>query len=265
MLERQDNKSMSSNTTFDITSLSALKPDSYVPLYMQLAEKFVDVIRTSHSRMVGAALPSEAECMEYFKVSRPTVRQAMAHLLSQGLITRGRGRGTFVAPQRLDHDLSRAFEDEMRAAERAVRFELLERTSVTAPKSVSDALDLKTGEKVERVKRLRVLEDGVFGYEERYIPAAYARSLTQRALENKAIYSLIQDYAGEAPARFSLTIRSIAATAEYARILNVKRGAHLLSSEHTYFLSSGRPVLYGAVLFHGDKYQFSVTTSISPS
>lgn len=256
---------MASNLAFDITSLSRLKPDSYVPLYMQLAEKFVEVIRNSHSRLVGAALPSEAECMEYFKVSRPTVRQAMAHLLSQGLITRGRGKGTFVAPQRVDHDLSRAFEDEMRAAERAVRFELLERTSVTAPKRVSDALDLKPGEKVERVKRLRLLEGGVFGYEERYIPIVFSRSVTQQALKNKAIYSLIQDYAGEPPARFSLTIRSIAATAEYARILNVKRGAHLLSSEHTYLLSSGQPVLYGAVLFHGDKYQFSVTTPISPS
>ncbi len=258
-------KPMTSNVTVDITSLSGLKPDSYVPLYMQLAEQFVEVIRSSHSRLVGAALPSEAECMEYFKVSRPTVRQAMAHLLSQGLITRGRGRGTFVAPQRLDHDLSRAFEDEMRATERAVQFELLERTSVIAPKNVSVALDLSPGEKVERVKRLRVLEGSVFGYEERYIPSAYARSVTQQALKNKAIYSLIQEYAGEAPARFSLTIRSIPATAEYARILGVKRGAHLLSSEHTYFLSSGQPVLYGAVLFHGDKYQFSVTTSISPS
>jgi DNA-binding GntR family transcriptional regulator len=256
---------MSSPAIVDIRSLSGLKPDSFVPLYMQLADQFVAIIRRSHSRLVGAALPSEAECMEYFKVSRPTVRQAMAHLLSQGLITRGRGRGTFVAPQRLDHDLSRAFEDEMRTADRAVKFELLERTSVSAPKRVGEALALKPGDKVERVKRLRLLEDGVFGYEERYIPAVYARNLTQNALKNKAIYSLIHDYVGEAPARFSLTIRSIAATAEYARILGVKRGAHLLSSEHTYFLSSGQPVLHGAVLFHGDKYQFSITTPISPS
>jgi GntR family transcriptional regulator len=256
---------MTSQAIVDIRLLSELKPDSYVPLYMQLAEQFVELIRKSHSRLVGAALPSEAECMEYFKVSRPTVRQAMAHLLSQELITRGRGRGTFVAPKRLDHDLSRAFEDEMRAAERAVKFELLERTSVPAPKRISEALGLKSGDKVERVKRLRLLEGAVFGYEERYIPAIYARYVTQQALKNKAIYSLIQEYAGEAPARFSLTIRSIAATAEYARILDVKRGAHLLSSEHTYFLSSGQPVLHGAVLFHGDKYQFSVSTPISPS
>ncbi|MDB5599809.1 MAG: GntR family transcriptional regulator [Xanthobacteraceae bacterium] len=255
---------MSSSASVNLKALSSLRPDSYVPLYMQLAEQFVEIIRNSHSRLVGAALPSEAECMEYFKVSRPTVRQAMAHLLIQGLITRGRGRGTFVAPQRLDHDLSRAFEDEMRSTDRSVRFELLERATVKAPLRVREALQLPADQTVEKIKRLRLLEGEVFGYEERYISSAYSRQVTQQALKQKAIYSLIKDYAGEFPARFGLTIRSIAATAEYARILGVKRGSHLLSSEHTYFLASDTPVLYGAVLFHGDKYQFSVQTPISP-
>jgi len=203
--------------------------------------------------------------MEYFKVSRPTVRQAMAQLLSQGLITRGRGRGTFIAPQRVDHDLSRAFEDEMRAAQRAVKFEVLERRIIVAPKKVAEALAIAPGEEVESIKRIRLLEGEVFGYEERYIPLALAGRLTQQALKSKAIYSLIEEFCGEAPARFSLTIRSIAATAKYADILKVKRGSPLLSSEHVYRLSSGRPVLYGAVLFHGDKYQFSVSTPISAS
>ena len=250
---------------FDIRTLSRLKPDSSVPLYMQLAERFIEAIKQSHSRLVGAMLPSEAECMEYFKVSRPTVRQAMAHLLSHGLITRGRGRGTFVAPQRVDHDLSRAFEDEMRVEQRAVKFEVLERSIIVAPKRVAKALALGPDEEVERIKRIRLLEGEIFGYEERYIPLALSRRITQQALKSKAIYSLIQDFCGEAPARFSLTIRSIAATAEYAAILNVKRGVPLLSSEHIYRLSSGQPVLYGAVLFHGDKYQFSVSTPISAS
>jgi GntR family transcriptional regulator len=251
--------------TFDIKSLSRLRPDSPVPLYVQMAERFVEAIKQSHARLVGAILPSEAECMEYFKVSRPTVRQAMAQLLSHGLITRGRGRGTFVAPQRVDHDLSRAFEDEMRATARPVKFEVIERATVIAPPRVADALDLDRGATVERIKRVRILQGEVFGYEERYVPIVFSRDITQQALKSKAIYSLIQEFSGEAPARFSLTIRSIAANAEYAKILKVKRGAPLLSSEHVYRLPNGQAVLYGAVLFHGDKYQFSVSTPISPS
>ena len=186
----------------------------------------------------------------------------MAQLLSRGLITRGRGRGTFVAPQRVDHDLSRAFEDEMRAAQRTVTFEVIERAVLSAPTRVKGALALDDGEQVERIKRIRLLEGDVFGYEERYIPIEFSSKITQQALKSKAIYSLIQEFAGEAPAEFSLTIRSIAANAEYARILKVRRGAPLLSSEHIYRLPSGHAVLYGAVLFHGDKYQLNVSTPI---
>lgn len=57
---------------------------------------------------IGKILPSESECVKYFKVSRPTVRQAMAHLFSQGLIARGRGRGTFIAQRHVDYDVGRS-------------------------------------------------------------------------------------------------------------------------------------------------------------
>jgi GntR family transcriptional regulator len=249
----------------DISQFSELEPGSFVPLYVQLAERIEEAIRGSRERLVGMAIPSESECIEYFKVSRPTVRQAMSQLLSQGLITRGRGRGTFVAPQRVEHDLSQAFEDEMRVANRSVRFELLERIVIAPPKNVRKALDLGGAERVEKITRLRLLEGKVFGYEERYVPARFSKRLTQDALRRKAIYSLIREYAEEAPAQFALTIRSIAATAEHARVLGVGKGAPLLSSEHTYFLASQQPVLYGAVLFHGDRYQFTVRTPIRAS
>src|SRR5580704_15130309 len=142
----------------DISQFSELEPGSFVPLYVQLAERIEEAIRGSRERLVGMAIQSESECIEYFKVSRPTVRQAMSQLLSQGLITRGRGRGTFVAPQRVEHDLSQAFEDEMRVANRSVRFELLERIVIAPPKNVRKALDLGGAERVEKITRLRLLE-----------------------------------------------------------------------------------------------------------
>ena len=101
---------------FDLHQLQHLDPGSAMPLYMQLAERLAAPIYDRHAALVGHALPTELQCMEHFGVSRPTVRQAMAHLVSIGLVARGRGRGTFIAPQRLNHDVSLAFEDEMRAA-----------------------------------------------------------------------------------------------------------------------------------------------------
>lgn len=255
---------MPASTLLNMQDMPALEARSYIPLYVQLAERFATVIRRSHASLVGAPLPSEAECTDYFKVSRPTVRQAMAQLLNEGLILRGRGKGTFVAPQRINHDLSHAFEDEMRVAQRAVAFELLDRKQIEAPEGVAEALHLLPGAKVERIRRLRLLEGKVFGYEERYVAADRARYISDAALSDKAIVSLIRDFTNEAPTRFSLTISSVRANAEYARLLDVPRGAPLLSSQHTYFLASGAPVLHGIVLFHGENYQFTVQTEIRP-
>lgn len=255
---------MNPASLLNMQDMPALEARSYVPLYAQLAERFATVIRRSHASLVGAALPSEAECTDYFKVSRPTVRQAMAQLLNEGLILRGRGKGTFVAPQRINHDLSHAFEDEMRVAQRAVAFELLDRKTIEAPEAVAQALRLEPDAKVERIRRLRLLEGKVFGFEERFVAAERAGRISDAALNEKAIVSLIRDFTLEAPARFSLTISSVRANAEYARLLDVPRGAPLLSSQHTYFLASGEPVLHGTVLFHGENYQFTVQTDIRP-
>jgi GntR family transcriptional regulator len=243
--------------------MAALESNSFVPLYVQLAERFACIIRASHESLVGAALPSEAECVDYFKISRPTVRQAMSELLRQGLIVRSRGKGTFVAPRPINHDLSHAFEDEMRVAQREVSFRLLDREIVPAPVEVANALQLAIGGAVERIRRLRILDKETFGFEERFVSADYAARITDEALGKKAIVSLIREFAGAAPSHFALTISSIPATKEYAKLLKCPVGAPLLSSKHTYFLKAQSPVLHGTVLFNGERYQFSVETAIT--
>ena len=45
----------------------------------------------------GHRLPSDAELVAEFSVSRMTARNAMSHLAEEGLVDRQPGRGTFVA------------------------------------------------------------------------------------------------------------------------------------------------------------------------
>ena len=89
---------MNSEYAFTVESLGELDATSFVPLYMQLANRVAALIREHGEVAVGKVLPSEVECVQRLRVSRPTVRQAMSHLLAQGLILRKKGRGTFVAP-----------------------------------------------------------------------------------------------------------------------------------------------------------------------
>ncbi|MFC0388509.1 GntR family transcriptional regulator [Muricoccus vinaceus] len=247
---------------FGLESLQPLDTTSAMPLYMQLAERLAAPIRADHAALVGHALPTELECMAYFGVSRPTVRQAMAQLVSMGLVARGRGRGTFVAPERLNHDVSLAFEDEMRAARRTVRFQVLSRTRVPAPAAVAQRLGVPVGEAVEHIERLRFLDDEVFAFEQRFLPLPVAEHVTAAMLSTKAIISLLTEAMGQSPARITNTVRCIPTEARIARALGVPSRTPLLHTEHTYYAASGAPVLHGTVWFHGERFQFTLDSPI---
>lgn len=247
---------------FTLDSLPLLDHGSAMPLYMQLAERLAAPVRADHAALVAHALPTEAQCMEYFGVSRPTVRQAMAQLVSMGLVARGRGRGTFVAPERLNHDVSLAFEDEMRAACRTVRFEVLTRMQVPALTDVAHHLRLPPGTIVEHVERRRFLDNEVFAFERRYLPLPIARHITQAMLEELAIISVLTAAMGQSPARIINTVRCIPTEARIARALCVPVRTPLLHTEHIYYAASGAPVLYGTVWFHGERFQFTIDLPI---
>jgi DNA-binding GntR family transcriptional regulator len=247
---------------FDLGALQGLDAASAMPLYMQLAERLAAPIQARHAELVGHALPTELQCMQHFGISRPTVRQAMAHLVSMGLVARGRGRGTFVAPQRLNHDVSLAFEDEMRAARRTVRFQVLSRATVPAPAPVAERLGLPSGAQVEHFERLRFLDDEVFAYERRYLPLEVAQHVTAEMLGEMAIISLLTAALGQSPARITNTVRCIPAEARIARLLGMSPRTPLLHTEHTYFAATGAPVLHGTVWFHGERFQFTLDSPI---
>jgi LacI family repressor for deo operon, udp, cdd, tsx, nupC, and nupG len=69
------------------------------PKYLQLKQDFEEQIRSGRLR-AGEKLAPERELMKLHKLSYSTVTRAMVELRNDGLIERGRGRGTFVKSQK---------------------------------------------------------------------------------------------------------------------------------------------------------------------
>lgn len=70
----------------------------HAPLYRQLQR----ALREAIQKKVLApddALPAERDMADEFNISRITVRKALDGLVSEGLLTRRQGAGTFVATQ----------------------------------------------------------------------------------------------------------------------------------------------------------------------
>ena len=65
------------------------------PLYQGLSDYLKRQIQQGRFA-IGTQIPTELELCSLHKVSRTTVRQAIQHLVSEGLLDRQQGRGTFV-------------------------------------------------------------------------------------------------------------------------------------------------------------------------
>lgn len=69
------------------------------PLYVQAISAITGMME-SGKLPKGSQLPPEGELAEMLGISRSTLREALGHLETHGLVTRQQGRGTFVtAPQ----------------------------------------------------------------------------------------------------------------------------------------------------------------------
>ena len=121
--------------------------ESPVPYYYQLYEILRGAIEEGYWPP-GSQLMTEAELCEYYGVSRATVRQTLAQLLSEGLIRKERGRGTFVAEPKIRERLAErltGFYDDMVAQGLKPQTRVLRSGVVPASQSVGTLLGIPAG------------------------------------------------------------------------------------------------------------------------
>src|SRR4029453_9590116 len=93
------------------------------PLYEKIYGFVYEQITTGQLE-AGERVPSEKELAKQFNVSRITTKKALESLAQEGLITRMRGKGSFVSKAKLGHSL-------VNSAESIENHDLLETTRQT--------------------------------------------------------------------------------------------------------------------------------------
>ena len=125
----------------------------------------------THELAVGDAIPSERLLCERFGVSRMTVRQAVDALVVEGLLQREQGRGTFVAPVKMDLEVRLAsFGEEMHRRGMEPSSRVLAAEEVAATPDIADALDLLPGEQVFYLHRVRYADGEPMAIEQSWLP-----------------------------------------------------------------------------------------------
>ncbi len=141
-----------------VEKIAAIRVDkvSSNPVYAQIA----DALRTllsSGAASIGLSLPPERVLCEQFGVSRMTLRQAYDILEREGLIESHRGRGTFVAPLKMQKKQQemRSFTEEIRARGGIPTNKLISFRTVKQHGADKDFFGLPDEELLYEVERVR--------------------------------------------------------------------------------------------------------------
>lgn len=231
------------------------------PLYRQLQRALRDAI--SDNRLgADEALPPERDLAEQFGVSRITVRKALDTLVSEGLLTRRQGAGTFVA-SRVEKNFSKlsSFSEDMISRGRRPESVWLSRSSGAVTPEESLTLGLSPGALVYRFNRIRYADGAPMAVEHSTVPGFCLPS--ELAVE-ESLYEALDKHASR-PIRALQRLRAVLFTGERARLLGVPDGSPGLLIERRGFLRDGRVVEFTQSYYRGDAYDFVAELNMSAS
>jgi GntR family transcriptional regulator len=207
----------------------------------------------------GSALPSEATLSTRFKVSRGTVRQALATLRAEGLIVGGRGRAPVVRrpgiAQSFDELVSFSFwATQLGRTPSARTLELARRPAEAAE---AEQLAIPAGTPVFQYKRLRLLDGEEMMVERTTWIEAIGRLLLDCDLDGGSVYGQL-GARGVEFAEADQTIAAIGAGAEDAALLGIPRRSPLLEVRRRTLGTGGTPIEWSCDRYRGDAFQITI-------
>lgn len=227
-----------------------------IPIYSQVKEFVREKIDVG-VWPPGTLIPSERDFCEQFGISRMTVRQALGELVSEGLVVREKGKGTFVALPRLRQRLTRlsGFTDDMHARGKAPGATLLSIRLVPAKPFAARALGILPQESIIVIERLRLADGEPLAIESSHLHVAGMMDLVGRE-QVDSLYRLLNDEFGVQPTRAEQEIEASRATTREEELLRLERGAPVLRTRRTTYDAHGRPFEYAEAVYRGDRYTF---------
>ena len=236
--------------------VGASREDTFTPRYREIEQ----AIRQRLSKLTpGAELPSDAELCEEFGVSRMTARHAMHRLAQEGLVFRVPGRGTFVgeAPTHRRANSLLSFSNEMRRQGRAPSSRVLGRALRAPTREEAVRLQLKDGEKVLWLKRIRLADGHPIAVESARLNRRAATAVLGADLERESLHAVLAR-AGCLPTRGRATITSEPAGADDARWLKMRKGDPMLVERRIILDQQGRPLEFTESRYPADRYALDV-------
>jgi GntR family transcriptional regulator, N-acetylglucosamine utilization regulator len=189
------------------------------------------------------------------------VRQALGDLASRGLLYRIKGKGTFVAPRKLDERfVQRAdgFYHDMTSRGFTVTTSVLEQAVVVPAPHVRQELGLREQDRVIQIDRLRSVNGNVLLFVQTFIPYGLCPTLVDTDVSTGSLYSALREQAGLTVATGTRNVEAVLALPPLTTLLDVRKGAALLKIESISYLPDRQPLEYYEAWHRGDRSRIEI-------
>jgi GntR family transcriptional regulator len=233
-----------------------------MPLWAQIADRLRSSI-DSGEFIEGQDLPSEAQIIRRFNISRATARNAMGQLAAEGLVVRRSGKGTTVLPSRVEQPLNllSSFTEDMNSrgltpgyGEITVMIDALEQR-------VADVFGVETCTPAVRIERLLLANGFAIAHSVSWLAPAFVPPEAIPAgetLESSSLYVWLERAHGLRISNGTEVIEARVADAHLAQQLNIAAGSPVLNATRTARTSDGNAIEFAERQYRADRYRYRI-------
>ena len=242
---------------------------SPVSLYVQLKELLTQEIRkqklSPHDK-----IPSERELCEKYHLSRTTVRQGISLAVSEGLLYRIHGKGTFVAEQKINQGLISltGFEETVMGRGLTPSMKVLEAQQTSADVHITSLLKLPLGADITSFKLLGIANNIPLALFHYYMPVEIGKealSLIYDFEAKQGWFSFTRYFRELKKIELGLarqTFEATVASSDQSIIMQLAAGSALFKVTSIITTREEKPIELRHAFYRGDRYKFSISREV---
>lgn len=241
-----------------------------VPLAQQAALQLLAEIDSGTIVRPDGLLPSEAELVQRFGVSRATIREALAKLVTAGIVVRRQGIGTYVnrlrsqrhATVHFDFDRPLGFMDIVYSACGDAQVRVLTRR-IGSAQEYAASLAIEPDTQMIIVEKLFLAAGIPLIHSVNVVPYHLVKAECRETIEgdyafSESVYDFLKEKCGVVVDHQQTQVRAIAADAQCAGLLHCDMCEALLWIEETGYTVDFAPVFHAINYFRGDSVSLSL-------
>ena len=241
-----------------VITIKSLDKNSKLPLYKQLKLSLMKFIEDNLSE--GDFLPTEPEIEKMYGVSRITVRKTIDELVSEGIVKKVQGKGTFVQSKKITQTAGTitSWTEEMRQKGKDIHTENTVLFEMEPSRKMMEELQLAPNEKLICLKRLRFADGEPIAIMINYMRSKFIPGFLEKGLQRESLYETLEEEYNIRLEKAHEKIQAKNATDLEAIDLRVPPYSALLHLTRVSYLQDGTPFEIVEMYNRADRYQYYI-------